>query len=152
MAVNTPLSSSFIDRFTCGVFSSEHETVPRRFRFVAILSTQQHQRPSNLQEVTPLSKRAPFAPVKWLPIPICIAKRVVLDPHTQHRVLVTVFPFGIPNVKRIVSKSCKQMIPTAIDVENTLSLWPFHVLLSNFFCKRDAPIQIHSGSICYEQI
>lgn len=73
--------------------------------------------------------------VEKSPIPIRIAQQVTVEPHTQHRVLITFSASEIHNVKHKTLEKTLQMMFAAYDITDTLQLHPFYILLSNFSAK-----------------
>lgn len=92
-------STPFIDQFIRGIFLSKRKILSWESHSIAILFTDQYQKPTTLQGSAYISAKKCTDHAKESLVSIRTARQVVLEPHTQRRVLVTTSASSIQNVK-----------------------------------------------------
>lgn len=129
------LITSFINRFVHGIFPSKCKVVPWHSHSVTIRFTNHYQKPASSKEVSLIPENKLCKHVEKSAIAICIARKVVLEPHTQHSVLVTTSATGIHTVKPRTLEKRIQMLSAAYCVVDIFPFESFYILLSNFSAK-----------------
>lgn len=99
---------------------------------MASLSNKYHQKPMSSQEATLISRIKLFEHVQKAPDSGCVARHIILEPHTRHSVLVTTPALNIRTTKSKIMENIVQLMSAAYCVMDPLSLQPIYFLLSKF--------------------
>lgn len=127
--------TSFIDRIICRIFSFEHKIVPWHCHRVAILSTYHHQKSTPSQKAALTCESQGGKCFEESPIPILVARQIVLQLYTQHSVLNKALASGTFSFNPRAWEKSMQLYSAAYGVAVTLQLPPSNSLLSIILAK-----------------
>lgn len=116
--VHMLLGISFIEKYFRFIFPFDRKVVPSHSQPVAILSANHHRVLTSSQEAPFICENNCGKHVEESPAPTRIVRQVVLEPYTQHGVLITTSTFSNHTVKpRALKKSMQKLSVTHGGIE-----------------------------------
>lgn len=123
----------FIERFIRRVFLAERKVVSRHSEHVAILTCRQQKgKKHDAQDVNCANQDIKDASDTEQTSRVCVARQVLLNPYTQHRVLVSTTSSGFLTIEPRNLRSRRQHALAARGIMEVSPDQLFHIPASNF--------------------